>query len=71
VVTDWLTLRLYRLQRRGASPLTTQDFLSALFDAVDEEMRAVPKHPEAKLSPRAGVTLALLLAITGGGRHAF
>src|SRR5512145_136264 len=51
--------------------MTTPDFLIALFDAVDQEMLDVPKHPEAKLSPSAVVTLALLPAIKGGGTRAF
>jgi hypothetical protein len=51
--------------------MTTQDFIIALFYAVDEERREVPKHPEATLSPSEVVTLALLFAITGGGMRAF
>ena len=51
--------------------MTTQDFIIALFYAVDQEMLDVPKHPEAKLSPREVVTLALLHAIKGGGTRAF
>ncbi len=31
--------------------MTTQDFIIALFYAVDQEMLEVPKHPEAKLYP--------------------
>ena len=37
--------------------------------AVDQEMLDVPKHPDAKLYPSEIVTLALLLAIKGGGRR--
>jgi hypothetical protein len=51
--------------------MTTPDFIMALCYAVAQEMRDVPKHPEAKLSPSAVVTLALLYAITGGGTRAF
>jgi hypothetical protein len=51
--------------------MTTQDFIIALFYAVDQEMLDVPKHPEAQLYPSAGVTLALLFAIKGGGSRAF
>ena len=51
--------------------MTTQDFLIALFYAVDQEMLEVPKHPEAKLSPSEVVTLALLFARKGGGMRAF
>jgi hypothetical protein len=51
--------------------MTPPDFLRALFYALDQERLAVPKHPDAKLSPGAVVTLALLYAITGGGPRAF
>src|SRR5947199_10129715 len=51
--------------------MTTQDFIIALFYAVDQEMLEVPKHPEAKLCPSEVVTLALLHAIKGGGTRAF
>ena len=51
--------------------MTPPDFILALFDAVDQEMLDVPKHPEATLSPRAVVTLALLSAVQGGGMRAF
>ena len=51
--------------------MTTPDFMIALFYAVDQEMLDIPKHPEAKLSPSAVVTLALLHAIKGGGTRAF
>src|SRR5262245_57107131 len=51
--------------------MTPPDCIMALFYAVDQAMRDSPKHPEAKRYPRAGVTLALLHAITGGGTRAF
>src|SRR5262249_18823130 len=51
--------------------MTTQDFIIALFYAVDQEMLAVPKHPDAKLYPSEVVTLALLYAIKGGRTRAF
>ena len=51
--------------------MTTPDFIIALFYAVDQEMLDVPKHPKAKLSPSEVVTLALLLAVKGGGMRAF
>ena len=51
--------------------MTTQDFIIALFYAVDQERLEVPQHPEAKLYPSAVVTLALLHAIKGGGTRAF
>ena len=51
--------------------MTTQDFLIALFCAVDQEILDVPKRPDATLYPSAGVTLALLFALKGGGTRAF
>ena len=51
--------------------MTTQDFIIALFYAVDQEMLDVPKRPDATLSPSEVVILALLFAIKGGGTRAF
>ena len=51
--------------------MTTQDCILALCDAVDQERLEVPPHPDAKLSPSAVVTLALLCAVKGGGMRAF
>jgi hypothetical protein len=51
--------------------MTTQDFIMALFYAVDQEMLDVSKHPEAKLYPSEVVTLAVLFALKGGGMRAF
>src|SRR5262245_27402053 len=50
--------------------MTPPDFIIALFYALDQEMRDVPKPSEAKLYTSAVVTLALLYAITGGGTRA-
>jgi hypothetical protein len=47
------------------------DFILALFDALDPELLDGPKHPDAKLSLRAVVTLVLRQASTGGGPRAF
>ena len=51
--------------------MTTQDFIIALFYAVDQEMLEVPKHPDAKLYPSEVVTLALLHTIQGSGTRTF
>jgi hypothetical protein len=51
--------------------MTTQDFLSTRFCAVDQEMLKIPQRPDAKLSPSAVVPLALLSARKGGGTRAF
>ena len=51
--------------------MTTQEFIMARFCHVDQEMVDVPKRADAKLYPSEVVTLALLLAIKGGGPRAF
>ena len=50
---------------------TTIEFITALFYEVDEQLRALPKHPEAHLWPSEVVTLGLLHALKGGGNRAF
>ena len=51
--------------------MTTQDFISALFYAVDQARLAVPKHPDAQRYPSEVVTLGLLHALQGGGTRTF
>ena len=51
--------------------MSTVDFITALFYEVDEQMRAIPKHPEARLWPSEVVTLGLLHTLKGGGNRAF
>ncbi len=51
--------------------MSTVDFITALFYEVDEQMCAIPKHPEARLWPSEVVTLGLLHALKGGGNRAF
>jgi hypothetical protein len=51
--------------------MTTVDFITALFYEVDEQLHAMPKHPEAHLWPSEVVTLGLLHALKGGGNRAF
>ena len=50
---------------------TTIDFITALFYEVDEQMGAIPKHPEAHLWPSEVVTLGLLHALKGVGNRPF
>src|SRR4029434_6438231 len=50
---------------------TTSDFITALFCEVDEQLRAIPKHPEAHLWPSEVVTLGLLHALKGVGNRPF
>ena len=52
-------------------PMTTVEFITALFDHVDEQLRTVPKHPEVHLWPSEVVTLGLLHALKGVGNRAF
>jgi len=51
--------------------MITVEFITALFYEVDEQLRAIPKHPEARLWPSEVVTLGLLHALKGGGNRAF
>src|ERR1700674_755172 len=53
------------------SRMTTVDFITASFYEVDEQLRAIPKHPEARLWPSEVVTLGLLHALKGVGNHVF
>src|SRR2546428_8991780 len=52
-------------------PMTTLDFITALFYEVDERMRDIPKHPEAHLWPSEQGTLGLLHALKGVGNPTF
>ena len=51
--------------------MCTEDFITELFCRIDQQMRDVPKHPQAALYPGEVVTLALLFAIKGVGNRAF
>jgi hypothetical protein len=51
--------------------MTTWDFIITLFYEVDEQMRDMPKHPQASLWPSEVVTLGLLHALKGVGNRAF
>src|SRR5918911_2462814 len=52
-------------------PMSTIEFITALFYEVDEQRGAIPKHPEALLWPSEVVTLGLLHALTGVGNRPF
>src|SRR5947208_7136758 len=43
--------------------MSTVEFITVLFFEVDEQLRAIPKHPEAHLWPSEVVTLGLLHAL--------
>jgi hypothetical protein len=50
--------------------MMTVEFITALFYEVDEQLRTIPKHPEAHLWPSEVVTLGLLHAgVTGCPRR--
>src|SRR2546428_1153615 len=51
--------------------MITLDFITALFYEIDEQMGALPKHPEARLWPSEVVTLGLLHALKGVGNRPF
>src|SRR5215470_38275 len=51
--------------------MITVDFITALFYEVDEQMGAIPKHPEAHLWPSEVLTLGLLHALKGVGNRPF
>ena len=51
--------------------MTTQDFIIELFYRVDEELKNVEKHPQAKLYPGEVVTIAFLFCLKGVGNRAF
>ena len=51
--------------------MMTVEFITALFSEVDEQIGAIPKHPEAHLWPSEVLTLGLLHAFKGGSNRAF
>jgi hypothetical protein len=51
--------------------MTTWDLIIALFYHVDEQLRDLPKHPEAHLWPSEVVTLGVLHALKSVGNRAF
>ena len=51
--------------------MTTVEVITALFYEVDEQMHAIPKHPEAHLWPSEVVALGLLHALKGVGNWTF
>ncbi|HEY5866872.1 MAG TPA: hypothetical protein VI542_15205 [Candidatus Tectomicrobia bacterium] len=51
--------------------MSTVDFITTLFYEVDEQIGAIPTHPEAHLWSSEVVTLGLLHALKGGSNRAF
>src|SRR5262244_3958029 len=73
VVMHFLHTGCKRATLRGTEEAmtTTIEFITALFSEVDEQLRAIPKHPEAHLWPSEVVTVGLLHALKGGGNRPF
>src|SRR5487761_1676250 len=51
--------------------MTTEDIIIQIFCLVDDQMKEVPKHRQAKLYPSELVTIGLLFALKGGHFRAF
>jgi hypothetical protein len=51
--------------------MTTEDIIIQIFCVVDDRMKEMPKHPQAKLYPSELVTIGLLFALKGGHFRAF
>ena len=51
--------------------MITLDFITTLFYEIDEQLGAIPTHPEAHLWPSEVVTLGLLHARKGVGNRPF
>ena len=51
--------------------MITEEFITALFYEVDEQLGAIHPHPAAHLWPSEVVTLGLLHALKGVGNRAF
>jgi hypothetical protein len=51
--------------------MITINFITELFCRVDDEMKDIPKHPQASLYPSEIVTLGFLFALKGVGNRAF
>jgi hypothetical protein len=51
--------------------MSTVVLIAALFFEVDEQLRALPTHPEAHLWPSEVVTLGLVHALKGEGNRPF
>jgi hypothetical protein len=51
--------------------MTTVDFITELFCRIDDAMKGVQKHPQARLYPSEIVTLGVLFALKGVGNRQF
>jgi len=55
----------------GGEPMVMEDQIITLYCRIDDTMKNVGQHPQAKLSPSEIVTLAVLFAIKGVSQRAF
>lgn len=51
--------------------MTTEEIIISIFWYVDEQMKGITKHPQAKLWPSELVTIGLLAALKGRRFGAF
>jgi hypothetical protein len=51
--------------------MSMEDIIYHLFCMIDDELRDVKKHPDAKLHPSEVVTIGVLYALKGNGYRAF
>ena len=51
--------------------MVMEDHIIALYCRIDDAMKDIRQHPQAKLAPSEIVTLAVLFAIKGKGQRAF
>src|SRR6516225_11022411 len=63
--------RHWRCNSSGLPGMITMDFIPALFSEVNEQLGAIPTHPEAHLWPSEVFTLGLLHARKGVGNRLF
>src|ERR1700737_2263908 len=59
------------LSATGRTFMTTVDIITHLFCLVDDALKDVPKHSQAKLYPSEVVTIGILFALKGGHFRAF
>jgi hypothetical protein len=51
--------------------MTTEDFITELYCRIDDQMKGITQHVQAKLAPSEIVTLGILFALKGVGNRAF
>ena len=51
--------------------MPTEDFISAVFCEIDDQLGPLPKHSQAKRWPSEVITIGILFALKGGSFRAF